>query len=325
MIAVVLWGVLSYRSVSSGVSEANDRVPAAVRRLLTPGEGGLSGSPTTILVLGTDGGVKGRAGARRSDSVMLIRTDPERGRIVYLSVPRDLYVEIPGYGRGKINAAFQYGGPALTMRTVRALTGLELNHIAFVDFARFEKLIDAVGGIDVVVPKAIRSKPFDCPYSAERCATWEGWRFEKGEQHMDGRRALVYSRIRVNLLDPSETDLQRARRQQDVLRATAARLTSLGTLLRLPSKGGDLLAPLATDLTTWQIAQLGWVSMRADDARALHCRLGGDPGFVGGESVITSSEDNAEVIAMLLGRAAPQRPPKGEPYAPGCVVGDRRL
>ncbi len=324
--AVVLWGVLSFRSLSTGVDAANDRVPSGVRRLLTAQEGRLTSTATTILVLGTDGGAgSGREGARRSDSIMLVRADPEHGRIAYLSIPRDLFVDIPGYGRGKINAAFQYGGAALTLRTVKGLTGLDVNHIAFVDFGRFEQLIDAVGGIDVIVPRPIKSKPFDCPYTAKLCADWDGWRFERGRQHMDGRRALVYSRIRVNLLDPSESDLQRARRQQDVVRATADKLTSLGTLVRLPGNGSDLLAPLATDLSTWQVAQLGWVSMRADDKATLHCRLGGDPTFVDGESVITSSEDNARVIAMALGRAAPQRPPRGSTYAPGCVVGDRKL
>ena len=84
---------------------------------------------------------------------MLLRTDPSRGRLAYLSIPRDLQVEVPGYGLAKINAASQVGGPALALRTVKDLTGLPVNHVAFVDFARFAELIDAVGGIDIVVPR----------------------------------------------------------------------------------------------------------------------------------------------------------------------------
>jgi len=320
---LVAWAVGSYLSVASGVTAANDRVPAGVGRQLTKRNGLLVSTPTTILVLGTDGGNRtGREGANRSDSIMLIRTDPGKRRIAYLSIPRDLQVEIPEVGLAKINAANQYGGPALALRTVKDLTGLDVNHVMFVDFDRFEELIDAVGGIDVNVPRAIRSNRFDCPYkTAARCAQWQGWRFERGVQHMDGRRALVYSRIRHNLLHPAETDFDRARRQQEVIGATLDKVTSVGTALRLPFAGGDLVRPLATDLSAWDLMQLGWVYFRADKGKALHCRLGGDPATVGGESVILGTEDNVSTVAMFTDKSAPLPPPSGQPYAPGCLVG----
>ena len=254
---------------------------------------------------------------------MLVRTDPGKKRISYLSIPRDLQVTIPDYGVAKINAASQVGGPALALRTVKDLTGLAVDHVVIVDFDRFEEVIDALGGIEVDVPKPIRSKRFDCPYETQaQCDAWPGWRFAAGPQHMDGRRALVYSRIRVNELDPSETDFERTRRQQQVVQATLDKATSVGTALRLPLVGDELVEPLTTDLSTWELLQLGWVSFRADAGAAVHCRLGGDPGTVGGESVILPSEDNVEAIAMFLGRSAPQPPPQGLPYAPGCRVGD---
>jgi LCP family protein required for cell wall assembly len=324
LVLLVAWAVGSYLSVASGVSDANDRVPAGVERQLKKRDGLLVSTPTTILVLGTDGGDRaGREGANRSDSIMLLRTDPGKRRLAYLSIPRDLQVEIPEYGLAKINAANQFGGPALALRTVKDLTGLDVNHVVFVDFDRFEELIDAVGGIDVNVPRAIRSNRFDCPYkTAARCAQWRGWRFERGVHHMDGRRALVYSRIRHNLLNPAETDFDRARRQQQVVAATLDKVTSAGTALRLPFVGGDLVRPLATDLTAWELMQLGWVYFRADTGRALHCRLGGDPATVGGESVILGTEDNVSTVAMFTDRSAPLPPPRGQPYAPGCLVGD---
>jgi LCP family protein required for cell wall assembly len=323
---LVVWGVASYLAVAGGVSEAGDRVPPGVRRQLAESDGLLVSTPKTILVLGTDGGLRpGREGANRSDSIMLIRTDPGKRRLAFLSIPRDLQVEIPEVGLAKINAANQIGGPALALRTVRQLTGLDVNHVAFVDFDRFEELIDAVGGIDVDVSRPIRSNRFDCPYATkQRCAQWPGWRFERGTQHMDGRRALVYSRIRRNLLDPGETDFARARRQQQIVEATLDKVTSVGSAVRLPFVGDDLVAPLATDLSAWQLIQLGWVYFRADTSRALHCRLGGDPATVGGESVILGTEDNVATVAMFTGRSAPLPPPRGLPYAPGCVVGERR-
>ena len=141
---------------------------------------------------------------------------------------------------------------------------------------------------------------------------------------MDGQRALVYARIRRNLLDPSETDFARARRQQQVVQATLDKVTSVGTTVRLPFVGEDLVAPLATDLSAWELTQLGWVYFRADTGDALHCRLGGDPATVGGESVILGTEDNVATVAMFTGRSAPQPPPRGLPYAPGCLIGERQ-
>ena len=217
----------------------------------------------------------GRADANRSDSLLLLHLDPGTHRISYLSIPRDLRVEIPGYGSSKINAANQIGGPALTLATVKALTGLPIDHVVVVDFDGFEELIDAIGGIEVNVPKAILSNRFDCPYKPKRCADWEGWRFEKGVQHMDGRRALVYSRIRTNQLDPSDSDITRGNRQQIVADAVGNEIASFGTFLRLPFMGGELAAPLATDLSAWELAQLGWVRFRSGGS--LRCRLGGEP------------------------------------------------
>ncbi len=323
----LVWTVASYLSFSGGISDANGRVPKGVRSQLTQQGGLLTSRPTTILVLGTDGGVKsGRAGSNRSDSIMLIRTDPRKHRLAFLSIPRDLRVEIPDYGTAKINAAFQAGGATLALRTVKQLTGIEIDHVVFVDFDRFKELIDEIGGIDVTVPKPILSNRFDCPFKTEsECSEWDGWRFDKGKQHMDGRRALVYSRIRENRLDESETDLDRARRQQQVVQATADELTSFGSALKMPFIGGSVVRPLSTDLSAGQVLQLGWVYFRADPSNALHCRLGGETATIDGESVILGSEDNVATVAMFLGRSAPLPPPKGLPYAPGCVIGERQL
>ena len=182
-----------------------------------------------------------------------------------------------------------------------------------VNFADFKDLIDALGGITVDVPKPIRSNRFDCPYATQaRCAKWPGWRFHKGTQHMNGERALIYSRIRENLLDPSETDVTRGARQQAVMDATAAKFTSIGTLIGLPFNGGSLVKPLTTDLTAGQLVQLGWVKFRASSASSVHCRLGGD---LGGGGSGSPSEDNPATIAMFLGKSAPQ-PPTG-PVQPG--------
>ncbi len=83
---------------------------------------------------------------------------------------------------------------------------------------------------------------------------------------MNGQRALIYSRIRENRLDPAETDLDRSRRQQQVIQATAGKVTSFGTALKLPFNGGSIVKPLATDLSAGQVMQLGWAYFRAGQA-----------------------------------------------------------
>lgn len=320
VLLALVWGVLGYRSFADGVEQANERLPRRATAALARHDGSLLSDPATILVIGTDGGkAPGRGDAKRSDSLLLLRTDPGTHRLAYLSIPRDLRVEIPGYGTSKINAANQFGGPALTIRTVRQLTGLPVHHVVVVDFDGFRELIDALGGIEVNVPRPILSNRFDCPYKPARCREWEGWRFPKGRQHMDGRRALVYSRIRTNRLDPSETDIARGGRQQAVAEAVGDEIASLGTFLRLPFAGDSLAAPLATDLSAWELAQLGWVRFRAGSSKSLHCRLGGEPATIGGESVIIGTEGNVDAISMFLRRSAPLAPPKGATYAPGCT------
>ncbi len=319
LLAALIWGALGYRSIASGVDEANDRLPRNARAQLAKRNRSLLSEPTTLLVIGTDGGrAPGRRDANRSDSLMLVHLDPETHRISYLSIPRDLRVEIPGYGTSKVNAANQIGGPALTIATVKALTGLPIDHVVVVDFDGFRELIDAIGGIEVDVPKRILSNRFDCPYKPARCETWEGWRFERGRQHMNGQRALVYSRIRTNQLDPSDTDISRGGRQQAVADAVGDKIASLGTFFRLPFMGDTLATPLATDLSAWELAQLGWVRFRSG-GQALRCRLGGEPSSFDGESVLLGSEDNVAVISMWLGRTAPLPPPKGTLYGAGCT------
>jgi polyisoprenyl-teichoic acid--peptidoglycan teichoic acid transferase len=270
--------------------------------------------------------MEARRGARRSDSVMLVRTDPGRNRLAFLSIPRDLRVPIPGVGFGKMNAAYQSGGAPLAIRTIRGFTGLPVNHVAVVDFASFRRVIDAIGGITVDVPRPILSNRFDCPYPPDRCGSWPGWRFGRGPQEMNGRRALVYARIRQNRLDPSETDITRAERQQAVVEAIARKLLRPTTLARLPWIGDDVMRPLATDLSAGQLVQLGWRKFRVDDSKTLHCRLGGEPQTVDGESVlIADADDNLETILMFTGRSAAQPPLRsGGPFAPGCVIGSRR-
>ncbi|HZQ89556.1 MAG TPA: LCP family protein [Gaiellaceae bacterium] len=322
----VIWGAAGYLSVRSGVVDANKRLAPGTTQALTKQNGLILDTPTDILLLGTDhsnNGQAGRSSDDHSDSMMLLRTDPSRHRITYLAIPRDLGVTINGVYQ-KINAAMQIGGPRLAVETVDQLLGSQLpvNHVVVVDFGSFQKLIDAVGGIDVDVPENIVSNRFDCPYStAARCEQWQGWRFHKGRQHMDGHTALIYSRIRENRLDPSWTDFKRSQNQQAVMQATLSKLASPGRFFSLPFNGSSMLAPISTDLTTWDFLQLAWVKFRAGEV--VHCRLGGS---ATGNGFITSTQENIQVAQEVLGQSAPQPPAPGTGlFGPGCVVGNQQF
>jgi len=134
-------------------------------------------------------------GLFRADTLMLIRAGG--GTFRKLSVPRDSYAEIPGQSPQKINAAYAYGGAAAEVRAVERFLGIEIDHVAIVDFTGFEDLIDAVGGVKVDVPHKI------CADISGGAGGGQGGftlRLGKGEQTLDGEKALIYSRIR----EPSE-------------------------------------------------------------------------------------------------------------------------
>ena len=165
-----MWGLASYFQFRDGVSAANKRLPRAASQVLDDQHG----KATDILLLGTDHAeLKGRETANRTDSITLLRVDSSKHRLAYLSIPRDLRVEIPGHGTSKINSAMQLGGPALAVKTVRVLTGLPINHVVIVDFSQFEDLIDKLGGITIDVPERIvpSSTARTRPRSAARSGT----------------------------------------------------------------------------------------------------------------------------------------------------------
>jgi polyisoprenyl-teichoic acid--peptidoglycan teichoic acid transferase len=310
IVLLIGWTIAGYLAVRSGVQDANDRLGERAKAQLTPQDGLMISTPSTILVVGSDHSTHPtRRGNRLADSIMLIRTDPEHHRMAYLSVPRDLQVDIPGFGHEKVNSALPLGGPALMIRTIREAFGFDVNHIIVLDMTSFKDVIDALGGIDVDVRSPAVTK-HECPYpSAAQCQRWTGWRFGRGIQHMDGKRARIYARIRKNDLSPGEDDLNRTGRQQQVLQATLGKMVGVGTFARLPFIGDELVSPLATDLTTPQVFQLGWLRFRASKDSTIYCRLG----------VTGDGDDNAAVLLMFSDRSAIQ--PPSPTSGAGCLRG----
>ena len=188
-----------------------------------------------------------------------------------------------------------------------------------VNFADFKELIDALGGIDVERAEADPLEPLRLPvHDAGAVPEWQGWRFAKGTQHMNGERALIYSRIRENLLDPvARRDVTRGARQQAVIEAVASKLTVVRDVRSSAPFNGELAREAAHDrpLDAASSSQLGWVKFRASGSSSVHCRLGGD---LGGGGTGAPSEDNPATIAMFLGKSAPQ-PPTGRSARAACT------
>jgi LCP family protein required for cell wall assembly len=185
----------------------------------------------TILVLGSDARTErlaepGSGGPSRSDSIMLLRIGG--GANASLSIPRDTVVDIPGHGSNKINAAYAFGGPALATQTVKQWLGIDVNHVVEVSFENFPQLVDALGGI---------TYKGGCVHSKINGGRRNGGttlRLKRGETEINGRQALALARTRKNLCNPSEDDLTRAKRQQQLVAAMKDKVTSFETFVRLP-------------------------------------------------------------------------------------------
>ena len=224
-------------------AQIQDGVSPQAERALSDDGNLLTGS--TILVLGSDARTgdsidESQSGPSRADSIMLVHAS--LGSVRKLSIPRDIQVEIPGHGTNKINAAYAFGGPALTIETIEGFlgNGLQISHLVEVDFEDFPELIDALGGVTVQNKTRICAPPFD--------NFWEGFRLRKGEQELDGERALGFARVRKNDCAPGEDDRDRAARQQEVLRAIGDSATSPSAFLRLPLISWRAPQALKTDM-----------------------------------------------------------------------------
>ena len=170
---------------------------------------GLTAKQERLLATGHD------IGGHRSDTVMILHIPANGGPSVLVSLPRDSYVPIPGYGDNKLNAAFSFGGPKLLAKTVQNVTGLRIDHYMEIGFGGFVHVVDAVGGVRMCLKTSLYDQA-------------SGARLKKGCQTLDGGQALAYVRTRHNF---SDQDLQRVQDQRLFMRALLTKLTSPGVIL----------------------------------------------------------------------------------------------
>lgn len=200
---------------------------------------------TTILLLGSDkrpegGGELNRAG-ERADSIMLVNI-PATGNDVYvMSIMRDTWVDIPGYGEGKINSAYQNGGMPLMVQTLEGLFNTHIDQVMSVDFAGFEGLTDALGGVTVDVPQEFTTR--------------EGEHFSAGPTTMDGAKALAFVRERYAFTD---SDYSRVENQRAYIRALMDRFLDPSTLTN-PGKISETVDTISPYLTVSEGLDSGYI------------------------------------------------------------------
>jgi LCP family protein required for cell wall assembly len=211
----------------------------------------------------------GTAWTYRTDTIVVATVDPGQGTAGLLSIPRDLQVPIPTYGQDRINTANVYGylydypggGPALLRATVEANFGIPIDGYVMIDFQAFARIVDALGGIDVDVPRALDDDRYPDPRPGDPYA-YTTLHFDAGRQHMDGARALAYARSRM-----STSDFDRARRQQEILLALRRKALSPGGVPRWPALAAALVDSAKTDLSPGQMAGLALLAVRVDPAQ----------------------------------------------------------
>jgi LCP family protein required for cell wall assembly len=237
-----------------------------------------------ILLLGGDERGLRKNEVPRSDTMMLVSIDPVTKTAHLISILRDTYAEIPGYGRQRVNAALALGGPELAMETVGNLLDVSVQYFVYVDFQGFISLIDAIGGVEFYVEKNMR-------YSTRADGPEYDINLEEGWQVLDGKKALQYVRFR----NDARGDYARTERQREFMKAVANKLQSTTSLVKLPQILEKIEPHIETNMTLTDMLKLGALafeirnetihSMQAPPQELLREEN------IGGASVITVDRD----------------------------------
>jgi LCP family protein required for cell wall assembly len=270
-------------------AEVTERVKHARTKLQPP----LPGEAVNVLLIGADVRPDDPG---RADTLVLARLDPETKSITMLSFPRDLYVELPGYGYDKINTAYPYGGPALCVETVGQLTGLPVHHFIEVDFGGFWHVVNLLGGVYY---------PVDRRYYNPESSVWKSIDIEPGYQRLDGHDALDFVRFRHD----ARGDFSRMQRQQTFLKELQRQS---GRWNKDWKRVAKLLTAITSETTSdldslQQLLPLASLALTLDTSDVHTVRLEGGMQMMNGLSYVVASPD--EVQAAVAEFADPTQAP----------------
>ncbi len=239
--------------------------------------------PFYIMLIGSDQRSWEAAGTGRSDTAIIMRVDASTYTISMLSIPRDTRVYIPGYWTTKFNAAYVYGGAALTIRTATEITGIEIQHYAEIDFTGLEELVDAIGGIDMYVPVEVTDE------MAGTTAIPQGW------SHLDGEQTLMLARSR----DWVGSDFTRQAFQREIIEAIIEQVLSL-SLTELTSVVNLAAENVTTDLELTEIIQLALLFMDADEITFYSANLPSTTATIDDVSYVLLVEEDVDSMVELF-------------------------
>jgi LCP family protein required for cell wall assembly len=261
LIGIFFWGYIWLKG-----KESRMRV-TGIGSTLSPTK---KGQPVTTLVMGVDrGSVKGEEGPGRSDIVMLVSVSSDGKKAAVISIPRDTRVLIPGYkGYNKINAAHAYGGTKQAIETVRAFTGLDVNHFVEIDFNGFKHIVDAIGGVPMHIDRAI-----DDRYAGKVPA---------GDVVLNGDQALTLARARFDVEAVPEGDLGRVKNQQKFLQAMLTTVSHQRNPFRLVKLVDATSKNVKTDLTFTDMFSLGLKLRGIGTGKVQMTTAPGQPKVIGG-------------------------------------------
>src|SRR2546421_5179442 len=241
-----------------------------------------------ILLLGSDPRdpdfTAANADKSRSDTIILMHIQADHKHAYLISIPRDLYVPIPGHDRDKVNAAFAFGGLPLVIRTIEGFTDVHIDHVALIAFGGFQQVTAALGGVDLYIEQSITS--IHKPYR----------HFTKGTNHLNGAEALDYIRQRYQFPDG---DISRERHQQQFLKAIMDKAASSGTLPN-PGKLTSFLNAVTKAMTVDTDFSLKDMTLKIHNLRGNDLTFMTSPfsgfGQVGNESVVLSDRTKAAAL-----------------------------
>ena len=218
-----------------------------------------------VMILGVD---ERADDVGRSDTLMVATLDTESGKGALLSVPRDTRLAIDGHGYDKANHAYAFGGHALSMSTVENLLGVPMDHYLIINTSAFERIIDAIGGVDINVEKRMH---YEDPWDDNGGLVIDLY---PGEQHMDGKKAIQYVRYR-----DGEGDIGRIGRQQKFMKAVLAKVISPEILPRLPKLIEEVSSAVKTDMSLTEMLDFAQRLKDIHDAGLSADMVPGEPAY----------------------------------------------
>jgi len=282
LVALVVGGVALAYEPEGEEAKAPERLqtsPAGWVQRMFGGGAKVDNGPFNVLVLGVDERPESADEGSRTDTIMLVRVDPDTGDIRLLSVPRDLLVEISPGEENRINAAYNFGGIDQTVAAFEEYSGVDVDHYAVVDFQGFKDVINAMDGVEVDVADEVPPK----------------YGIEDGLQTLNGKQALFFARYRGT----AGGDLDRIRRQQQLVAALRSQAFSWNTVKQLPAIARAADRNVMTDLGLSQGITLGRVLVRrGPNSQMTSQQLRGDPKTLenGDQVLVPDDEANDEML-----------------------------